>query len=89
MRTQLPTDITSAEEVQALFDSLAANDELWNIDDDCRDIFIGHTDQRMFTDEECEQLESLLEQCRAFVEDPMENCYAAFMKVNQHLFEQQ
>lgn len=83
MRTILPQDITSREEVVAFFEALASNHELWHIEDSAHDIYVHGTDQRLFTDEEADQLESLISQCHALVEDPCEYAYKAFVKYMQ------
>ena len=83
MKTKLPEEITSVKEIENLFNELAKNGELYHIEDDAHDIIFSKTEQRMFTDEEADKLESLVTQCYALVEDPCEYAYNAFVKYMQ------
>lgn len=80
MRSRLPDEITSMDEVQQFFEELAKHGELFHIEDDPYDIYITQTDERMFTDEEAAHINSLINQSYAHVEDPCEFAYNAFIK---------
>lgn len=62
MRTQLPQQLTNADEVSAFISALIANDEMFHLDDDASEIIDGRTDERLFTDEEADKINELMQQ---------------------------
>ena len=60
MKTVLPAAIKTIEEAKAFLTELHKNNEGYHPEDDARDIVNIETDERIFTDEEAEMLNSLM-----------------------------
>lgn len=64
MKTLLPKELTTVEEVALFVKALGENKEIFNPDDSPFDIIEYDTDKRSFTNKEAKQLEKLLKQAR-------------------------
>jgi hypothetical protein len=62
MKTKLPAALTTVEEIESFISELSANDEFFHLDDDPHDIITMPTGERLFTDEEADKVNDLLEQ---------------------------
>jgi hypothetical protein len=62
MTTKLPTQLTNESEVVNFITDLYNNGEFFHLDDDAKDIINNKTNQRLFTDDEADKLNELMEQ---------------------------
>jgi hypothetical protein len=62
MKTLLPNKLTSQAEIESFISELYSNNEFFHLDDDAHDIVVNSTGLPLFTSEEADKLNSLLEQ---------------------------
>ena len=83
MKSILPNDITSVEDVKNFFEELAKNDELFHPEDPADGIYLLGSEERMFSEEEAHKIDSLIIQCYAHTEHPCQYAYDAMIKYMQ------
>jgi hypothetical protein len=62
MTTKLPTQLTDEYQVNNFIEELYTHGEFYHLDDDAKDIINNKTNQRLFTDDEADKLNELMEQ---------------------------
>lgn len=62
MKTKLPTKLTTISDVENFITELYSNDEFFHLDDDAAHIVNIQTGERLFTDDEAQKINTLLEQ---------------------------
>lgn len=62
MKTNLPNQLTNVDDIERFIADLILNDEMFHLDDDAHDIINGHTNRPLFTSDEADKVNALLEQ---------------------------
>ena len=62
MKTKLPNELTTQQEVEKFIADLWANDEFYHLDDPAEDIVTVKDGERVFTDDEANQINALVQQ---------------------------
>ena len=76
MKTYMTTKIKSYQDAQRFITELYFDDKLYHLDDSAKNIINLRTNERAFTDEECELLDKRVDEVFEYIADPFILCLA-------------
>ncbi len=62
MKTIIPQSISSVQDVENFISGLIKNNEMFHLDDNAHDIINGNTGENLFTKDEADKVNELMEQ---------------------------